>query len=100
MDLQLATLLRQIEDLPPRPDDLASLVVACPDVGTLPPPELSWLVFALMEFEQRQAWAYKIVRRRVVRPLLRQHQGERSRNQFLDSFEGGLCPASRTGPIS
>jgi hypothetical protein len=45
-----------------------------------------------MEFQQRRAWAFKVVQRRVVRPLLRQHQGGRSRHQVLDSFEAGPVP--------
>src|SRR5262249_24458192 len=92
MNLQLATLLRQIEDLPPRPGDLASFVVAFPGVRTLPPPAPSWLMFAMIEYQQRRAWAYKSLRRRVVRPLLRQHQGGRSRYEILDSFAAGPVP--------
>lgn len=68
MDQRIINYLHTLQRLQ-EPDDLVTFIKQAPPVGHLPPPQVSWVLAALIEYRRRLLWAKKI-RRERINPLV------------------------------
>jgi hypothetical protein len=89
---KLGNLLEAILNVPPAGNDICLLVDQAPAVGTLPEPQVSWVLMGLLHYRRRKRWAWRVLRSRLRSLLSRPSKGSVSIMDVIENVQEGIVP--------